>query len=63
MEIAPREMLLEKGPGALSDAMLPAILTVEDTPPCVFNKLTQNRYLCFNIINYNLYDPVHSVNS
>jgi len=45
----PREMLLEKGPGALSVAMLPAILTVEDTPPCVFNKLTQNRYLCFNI--------------
>ena len=29
----PREMLLEKGPEALSDAALLAILTVEDTPP------------------------------
>ena len=38
----PRKMLLEKCPEALSDAMLPAILTVEDTPPFVFPKL-QNK--------------------
>jgi hypothetical protein len=34
----PREMLLEKGPEALSDAVLLAILTVEDTSPFVFPK-------------------------
>ena len=38
----PREMLLEKGPEALSDAALPAILTVEDTLPFVFPKLHKN---------------------
>ena len=38
----PREMLLEKGPEALSDAALLAILTVEDTPPFVFPKLQKN---------------------
>ena len=38
----PREMLLEKGPEALSDAALPAILTVEDTPSFVFPKLQKN---------------------
>lgn len=32
----PREMLLEKGPEALSDAALLAILTVEDTHPFCF---------------------------
>jgi DNA repair protein RadC len=38
----PREMFLEKGPEALSDAALLAILTVEDTPPFVFSKLQKN---------------------
>ena len=38
----PREMLLEKGPEALSDAALLAILMVEDTPPFVFPKLQKN---------------------
>ncbi len=38
----PREMLLEKGPEALSDAALLAILTVEDTPHLVFPKLQKN---------------------
>ena len=38
----PWEMFLEKDPEALSDAALPAILTVEDTPPFVFPKLQKN---------------------
>ena len=38
----PREMLLEKGPEALSEAALLAILMVEDTPHFVFPKL-QNK--------------------
>ena len=35
-------MLLEKGPEALSDAALLAILMVEDTPPFIFPKLQKN---------------------
>ena len=38
----PGEMLLEKNQEALSDAALPAILTVEDTSPLVFPKLQKN---------------------
>ena len=38
----PREMLLEKGPEALSDAGLLAILMVEGTPPFVFPNLQKN---------------------